>query len=400
MKFTDEQLNNMSSTERFNSLSEKEQLYFNIMDAKAGVLYITSAPGLAKSAITKNIARVMGYHYMDIRLAMVDETDVGLFPTIEIMVYNSDGKIVATDKIIPGSFKVLDFVVPKWAMIANQQPTIIHFEELNRASLAVRNASLQLLLDREIGTEFKFNDDVLMVASGNLGEDDGTDVEEFDRALNNRLIHVKHDLKYDEWIENFAKYDIHPLITSFISNQPECYYRLGGSDNNDSNNVKAYATPRSWHFLSEFLLKTLGNREEQMIGNFEIKEVARLVVLIGSSYVGATSHKFIKYLETSMAFSVKDVLNNFKKVKPMILGTNRDRKSEILMQLKEYNLKKLNDVQVNNLIQFLDMLDADELMGFLTDIIDSGSESDVNREPLKTILKSFRDKLAKISDMS
>jgi hypothetical protein len=30
--------------------------------------------------------------------------------------------------------KCLDFVVPRWAVEANKRPTIIHFEELNRAS--------------------------------------------------------------------------------------------------------------------------------------------------------------------------------------------------------------------------------------------------------------------------
>jgi hypothetical protein len=400
MRFTNEQLEKMTTEERFKSLSSREQLYFNIMKAKAGVLYITSKPGLAKSSIARNIARLMGYNYMDIRLAMVDETDVGLFPNVQMVVEDADGNIVATDTMTAESFKVLDFVVPKWAVIANQKPTVIHFEELNRASLSVRNAALQLLLDREIGTEFKFNENVLMLASGNLGEEDGTDVEEFDSALNNRLIHIKHDLVYSEWIENYAKYNVHPLIVSFINNQPECFYRTGGSDNDSNQEVKAYATPRSWTFLSEYILETLGNREGQMNGEFEVKDVSKLVTQVGSYYVGSTFHKFAKYLDASMKFSVKDVLNNFKKVKPMIEKTNRDRKSEIILQLKEHDLKKLSDPQVENLIQFLDMLDADELMGFLTDVIDNGAENEVNKEPMKTILKSFEDKLRKISSMS
>jgi hypothetical protein len=34
--------------------------------------------------------------------------------------------------------------------------------------------------------------------SGNLGDEDGTDVEEFDSALNNRLIHINHTLDVQE----------------------------------------------------------------------------------------------------------------------------------------------------------------------------------------------------------
>lgn len=398
MRFTNEEIENMLPEDRFNNLSKREQKYYNIMKAKAGVLYITSPPGLAKSSIARNIARVMGYRYLDIRLAMVDETDVGLFPNVQLVVEDENGQLIHTEKVTPDSFKVLDFVVPKWAVKANQQPTIIHFEELNRASLSVRNAALQLLLDREIGTEFKFSKDVLMLASGNLGEEDGTDVEEFDSALNNRLIHIKHELSAEEWVENFAKYNVHPLITSFISNQPENFYRISGSDNNEQ--VPAYATPRSWTFLSEYILETLGNREGHMNGDFDIKEVAKCVNEVGSNYVGATFVKFSKYLETNMKFSVLDVLNSFKRVKPMIEKTNRDRKSEIIMQLKEMDLKKLNDKQVNNLIQFLDLLDDDELMGFLTDVLDEGSEHSMNDEPIKTILTSFSDKLTRISKMS
>ena len=173
--------------ERLSLLTPKERKYFSVMWAKYGVLNITSKPGVAKSAIGKSIAEKMGFKYMDIRLSMVDETDVGLYPCVtEIDV---DGRMI----------KCLDFVVPRWAVESNKHPTIIHFEELNRASQQVRNAALQILLERQIGTDFKFNDNVLMMSSGNLGDEDGTDVEEFDAALNNRLVHLNHTLSPDEW---------------------------------------------------------------------------------------------------------------------------------------------------------------------------------------------------------
>jgi len=140
------------------TLTNREQSYFRMMWGKSGVMYITAKPGVAKSAIARSIAQKMGFRYMDIRLSMVDETDVGLYPHV------SDNEGV----------KCLDFVVPRWAIEANKQPTIIHFEELNRASQSVRNAALQILLERQIGVNFKFNDTVLMMSSGNLGDEDGT----------------------------------------------------------------------------------------------------------------------------------------------------------------------------------------------------------------------------------
>ena len=66
--------------EKFQTLTAKEQNYFLKMAPQSGVLFITSKPGLAKSSIARSIANKMGMQYMDIRLSMVDETDVGLFP--------------------------------------------------------------------------------------------------------------------------------------------------------------------------------------------------------------------------------------------------------------------------------------------------------------------------------
>ena len=127
------------------TLTAKEKKYFAVMWAKYGVLNITSKPGVAKSAIGRSIAQKTGFRYIDIRLSMIDETDVGLYPDVSTI--DSDGV----------SVKCLDFVVPRWAIEANKQPTIIHFEELNRASQQVRNAALQILLERQIGTDFVFN---------------------------------------------------------------------------------------------------------------------------------------------------------------------------------------------------------------------------------------------------
>ena len=199
---TNEELSNMTKDERFSLLSKREKIYFNLMKSTSGVLFITSKPGLAKSSMAKEIARIMGYNYLDVRLSTADETDFGM-PKLKVLEINGI------------KYDVHAMTVPEWAIEANETPTIIHFEELNRCSLGVRNACLGVLLERTIGTKFKFNENVLMIASGNLGSD-GADVEEFDSALNNRLIHRKHDLLAPEWIEQYAQYHIHPLIVSFI----------------------------------------------------------------------------------------------------------------------------------------------------------------------------------------
>ena len=359
-------------SEKLSLLTPKERKYFSVMWAKYGVLNITSKPGVAKSAIGKSIAEKMGFRYMDIRLSMVDETDVGLYPNVSEV--DVDGKMV----------KCLDFVVPRWAIEANKQPTIIHFEELNRASQQVRNAALQILLERQIGTDFNFNENVLMMSSGNLGDEDGTDVEEFDSALNNRLVHINHTLAVDEWIGDFATENCHKLITSFIKAHPEQMYKT-------SDNSKAYATPRSWTMLSEFIVCNYGMDASP-------KDFLPLLKEVASGYLGNSAMKFVQYCEDMLNISIQDVLNNFDGIKKDLEKYNRDKNSELIQSLKEIDITKLTEKQLGNVVKFLNNVGDDEKTAYLLYILDN--ITDVTNPKLKKFLLEFDDLLRTIKKIN
>ena len=352
--------------EKMDSLTEREKLYFMVMWPKSGVLYITSKPGIAKSAISRSIAEKMGFRYMDIRLSMVDETDVGLYPNVSEL---------------ENGLKCLDFVVPRWALEANKQPTIIHFEELNRATLPVRNAALQILLERQIGTEFRFNDTVLMMSSGNLGDEDGTDVEEFDNALNNRLIHYSHTLGADEWVENYAKEKVHGTIVSYIRAYPEKLYQ------NPTENTKAYATPRSWTFLSEFICKNFGKDSGP-------KQFLPVLRSVANSYVGNGAQRFLQYCEEMINITIQDIIDRYDKIEKELDKYNRDKNSELIQSLKEYDIKKLTDKQLDNVTKFLKRVGDDELTAYLLHVLDN--VPDVSDPKIKRFMVGFKDVLQNI----
>jgi hypothetical protein len=353
---------------KLTNLTDREQLYFRVMWAKYGVLYITAKPGVAKSAIARSIATKMGFRYLDLRLSMVDETDVGLFPSIG----ETDG------------VKCLEHVVPKWALEANKQPTIIHFEELNRASQAVRNAALQILLEREIGIDFTFNDNVLLMASGNLGDEDGTDVEEFDSALNNRLIHYKHVLTTKEWLENFAEKNVHHTIVSYIKAHPEQLYKI-------ADNAQAYATPRSWTMLSEFITKNYGKDADPRV-------FLPILKVVAASYVGNSAMKYVQYCEDMLNINIMDVLNDFDRVKDDLKKYNRDKNSELIQSLKELDLNKLSDKQVANSAKFLKTVGDDELTAYLLFILDNNL--DVSKPKIKAFMMEFEPVLRTIKKIN
>lgn len=361
---------------KMSKLTKKEKQYFRSMWPKSGVLYITSKPGIAKSAIVRTIAEKLGYAYKDLRLAMVDETDVGLFPSIGEIETGIDYK---GDKIFT---KCLDHVVPKWAIDANKRPTIIHFEELNRASAQVRNAALQLLLERAIGTEFHFNDNVLMIASGNLGDEDGTDVEEFDAALNGRLIHMKHTLSHKEWIEGYANEYVHPIIISYINAYPEYMYKETTEDG-----PKSYASPRTWTFLSDYIVANYGIESSP-------KEFIQDMMVIASSYVGVSAKKFITYCEDMMNLNIEDIINRYDEIKDDLSKYNRDKKSELIQSLKKKDIEGMTDFQRENVTKFLHILGEDELVDYLLGLLDVPNKN-LTTAHTKTFLKQFKDVLLK-----
>jgi len=343
----------------FEKLTAKQKKYFRMMFGKSGVLFLTAEPGVAKSAIMRTIAKKMDFQYFDIRLSMVDEIDVGLFPYRKEMELDLEDATGETTKKI---LSVMSYAIPEWAYMSNLKPTIIHFEELNRAPLAVRNAALQILLERAIGTSFKFNQNVYMVSSGNLGEMDGTDVEEFDRALNNRLIHYKHTLTLPEWIEDFAKDNVHQVIVNFLKSNEEHF--LHSYDEKRSKTQESYATPRSWTFLSDYIVNNYGMQSS--ITDF-IDDVREL----GASYIGdGANSRFIRYLDESLKFGINDLLNRYDEIKDQLKDLTRDKKSELLNSLKQKNILDFNAKQKENVKRFILTVSEDEAVAYILKILD------------------------------
>jgi len=355
--------------EKLSTLTETELKYFSIMWPKYGVLFIQSKPGVAKTQIARSIADKMGFNYVDMRLSMADESDFK-YPFLEDCDYEGT------------KIKVSGYAVPKWAYDSNKTPTLIHFEELNRAPQFVRNAALQILLEREIG-DFKFNDNVIMMASGNLGDEDGTDIEEFDSALNNRLIHIPHTLGVDEWLENYGLSNCHKLITSFIKSHPEQMYKT-------SENTKAYATPRSWTMLSKFITENWGMDANP-------KEFLPMLKQVASGYLGNSALKFVQYCEDMLNISIQDVINNYDGIKRDLEKYNRDKNSELIESLKEIDITKLDKRQLDNIVKFLNNVGEDEQTAYLLWILDN--VPDINPK-LKGFLLQFEDLLRTIKKIN
>jgi len=358
-------------------LTEKQLRYWRMIYPTSGVLFLMSEPGIAKSATLRDLADKIihipsgkNLQYIDLRLAMLDETDVGLFP--------DKGKVTVEENGQQIEKTVLDHIAPRWAYLSNEVPTLIHFEELNRAPLAVRNAALQILLEREIGYDFKFNKNVFMVSTGNLGEEDGTDVEEFDSALNGRLIHYKHTLSLDEWIEYYANDNIQSIIVNYLKKHVDKFY-IGKKARKENESV--YASPRTWTFLSDYIKSNYGTLDKHGVYQEpRISDWLEDVASVAHAFIGATGSMFVRYLRDLLKISINDILDRYSELKADKVVFNRDKKSELLHDLREIDIKKLKKNQIQHIKMFLLDLQKDETSAYLLWLVDEEYDFEENSD--------------------
>jgi MoxR-like ATPase len=123
-------------------------------------------------------------------------------------------------------------------------PAVVIFEELNRAKHYQQIPALQIILDNRIGP-LKLPKDCHYIASGNRDIDD-PGVVPLGAALLNRFAHIEIRADAEQWANNFAATNgIHESIVSFNLAYPQ--YHLEKVPETQ----RPFATPRSWHFLSD-----------------------------------------------------------------------------------------------------------------------------------------------------
>lgn len=393
------------SEEKLKNLSERERLYLEIM-MSGNSLYLRGKPGMAKSATSLSITKKIEIRHVDRRLSQIDETDIGLYPVLndaytklerigklKDMGHLSDEEFDSMKKHIiknikDGQVDLLHFAIPDWAFSANVEPTLIHLEELNRANVHVRNAALQLLNERQIG-DLKLNDNVLLMSSGNLGEADGTEVDEMDLALSNRLVILDHDLPYEEWIQEYAKDHVWSVIIDYIRANPGEYYKL------PNEKETRYATPRSWTNLSKFLTSKLGKDPD-------INKVKPLLLKCGIGFIGNSITNFIRYCQDISNININDILIRWEEIKEEVSNFNRARISELITNLKFMDITTIESHQMQNLLKFLSSLEKggneDELTSYIIHILDKNDERSFSSNQI--IIRHFRKKVEKLKEHS
>jgi len=195
-------------------------------------LFLWGPPGIGKSELVEGIARDLGGLMIDLRLGQMEPTDIRGIPF-----YNKDsGK--------------MDWAPPVELPdeeLASQYPIVVLFlDELNSAAPSVQSAAYQLILNRRIG-KYRLPDNVVMVAAGNRESDKGVTYR-MPTPLANRFIHQEMKVDFASWQEWAVNARIHKDVVGYLSFAKQDLY-----DFDAKSASRAFATPRSWTFVSQLL---------------------------------------------------------------------------------------------------------------------------------------------------
>jgi hypothetical protein len=123
---------------------------------------------------------------------------------------------------------------------------IIFLDELNSAAPATQAAAYQLIQNRQCGS-YVLPKGVDMVAAGNRDTDKGVTYR-MPSPLSNRFIHLELAPNYEDWKQWAIDNAMHQQVTGYIEFAKNDLYRF-----DPKSPSRAFATPRSWSFVSELL---------------------------------------------------------------------------------------------------------------------------------------------------
>ena len=192
-------------------------------------IFVNGPVGVGKSETVKEVAEELGWELQDIRLSLLDPTDLRGLPAID----KEKRQTIWTKPVF----------LPDTNDTKNR---VLFFDEFNTSMKSMQNACLQLMLDRCIG-EYRLPDNTRVVTAGNRIKDVGGFVSKQSPALNNRGIHVGFDTNFDDWKEWAFSHRMHPLVIGFHNFTHGAKLHVY-SDKEDVDNT-AFPTPRTWAFL-------------------------------------------------------------------------------------------------------------------------------------------------------
>ena len=218
-----------------------DQLTINSVQARKAILqafrakrpvFLWGPPGIGKSEVVSDITDELEGHMIDLRMAQMEPTDIRGIPFFN----KENGKMDWAEPVD----------LPSEELAAQYPIVVLFLDEMNSAPPAVQAAGYQLILNRRVG-KYKLPDNVVIVAAGNRDSDKGVTYR-MPMPLANRFVHIEMAPDFNSWQAWAVNKGIHRDVVGYLSFAKQHLY-----DFNAKSSSRAFATPRSWVFVSDLL---------------------------------------------------------------------------------------------------------------------------------------------------
>lgn len=296
-------------------------------------VFIWGAPGIGKSSIVKQIAKEKKLKFIDLRLSLLDPTDLKGIPF-----FNPDTQegVWAKPSFLPSD---------------KESQGILFLDEINTAPPAVQASAYQLILDRSVG-EYTLPSGWSIVAAGNRETDRGV-VYKMPPPLANRFVHFEMDVDFNDWKTWAYKTQIHSSIIGYLAYDKSMLFTFDAKSNE-----KSFATPRSWEYVNTII-------------NANLDKELLLESITGA--VGKSSA--VGYL------SFKKVMNSLPNLQEILDGTIKELKEDnnkilfaLAIGLVNALLESQKEIHIDNVITFSLSLPSEFSIMLIKDMQQNGIE--------------------------
>lgn len=204
-----------------------------LIDRKLPV-FIWGAPGIGKSSIVKQIALEQGLEFLDLRLSLLDPTDLKGIPFFNA---ETNEGVWAKPSFLPSE---------------PDSKGILFLDEINTAPPAVQASAYQLILDRKVG-EYALPEGWSIIAAGNRENDRGV-VYKMPPPLANRFVHFEMEVDFSDWKTWAYRAGIESSLIAYLAYDKSMLFTFDATSNE-----KSFATPRSWEYVDSIIKSGMDN---------------------------------------------------------------------------------------------------------------------------------------------
>ena len=313
----------------------KERLRVSL---KANVpCFIMGSPSTAKSYTVKQLCEEEGLYMIDIRLSQMLPMDLLGLPKVMEMP-TSNGEAGAFSTYIPfDTFPLEGCKIPD-----GYKGFCIFFDEANQADKYVQGALYRIVLDRMVHT-YKLHPETRIILAGNKLSDNAV-ASKMSSALKSRMTWINVDIDKKEFLQfvedRVVKGEWNPIILAFLNFRPELINNF-----NPKKDVETYACGRTWEFLSKELDNGLLDLGQEIY-------VPAITGTIGE----VASIEFTSFLQ------IMNSLPSIKQIETDPLKAPLPSESGAKYALGAYLAEKVNNSNVNNIVEYLERIEEKDLL--------------------------------------